>query len=374
MAAINLIKFIDKYVGAILISILQFFTSKKQISANDKNVLVVRIWTLGESLLVIPILKKLKEKGYHVTVLVSNRSKLVFERLNFVDEILSLEKKADLLKSFKKYDVAIDTEPYENISALLSWFFAKKTIGYGGLFRDRMYSHKIKYDDSIHTSTMIAKLLEPFNIRFIPKELIPIKFTKNEKEEMDVLLKKKFISKLGHGKINKKIVGIHASTAESSPWRSWKKERFAELSDKLTKKGFIVIFTGSKSEHSYNEKILSIIKNKEIVFNFAGETTLYELSYLLTKCDVFISNDTGPMHLSASMGTKTIGLFGPNLPERFSPLGKNNVAIYNSSELSCSPCINVHKGEFKNCKINGKCMDLITVEDVYDAVLKLLKM
>jgi len=68
------------------------------------------------------------------------------------------------------------------------------------------------------------------------------------------------------------------------------------------------------------------------------------------------------------MNVKTIGLFGPNLPERFGPYGRKNVAIYKAKDLSCSPCINVHNGKFKKCKLNGKCMDLITVKDVYDAV------
>jgi heptosyltransferase-2 len=196
--------------------------------------------------------------------------------------------------------------------------------------------------------------------------MIPVKFTKQEKEKVDALLKKK-------GLFGKTIIGIHAGTAESAPWRSWKVEKFAELSEELSKKGFCVILTGLKSEYELNEKIISLLKNKKNIFNFAGETTVYELSYLLTKINVFVSNDTGTMHLSAAIGTKTIGLFGPNLPVRFGPLGKNNVSIYHGDKLSCSPCINVHKGEFKNCKINGKCMDLITVKEVYNFVLKLLK-
>jgi len=86
-------------------------------------------------------------------------------------------------------------------------------------------------------------------------------------------------------------------------------------------------------------------ESKKIVFSLCWTFGLFEFAYFLTKCDLMISNDTGPMHLSAAMWTKTIGLFGPNLPQIFGPwpLDKN-VWLYKGNGIIY---IQPHLGIFK---------------------------
>ena len=76
------------------------------------------------------------------------------------------------------------------------------------------------------------------------------------------------------------------------------------------------------------------------------------------------------MHIAAAQGVRTIGLFGPNLPQRFRPYGEKNIALY--MKMPCSPCINVHKGRIKNCK-NPVCLELISKKAVIDAADSLLE-
>ncbi|AIJ04915.1 glycosyl transferase family protein [Methanocaldococcus bathoardescens] len=371
MNKISILRSVDKYIGNLIISFLSIFktkTHKNLINKKPKNVLIIRLWTLGESLLTLPMIKRLKENGHNISVLVTKRSKGVFENVDFVDEIIDFENFWEVLKKFKKYDVVIDTEPYLNISAILGWFLGRNVIGFKGLFRDKLYDFKIEYNDKIHAVYNFCNMLRPFGIDYKPERLVPLKYTEKDKKNVDKLLKK-------HNLNDKKIIGIHCGTAETAPWRSWKKEKFAKLIEKLVEDGFYVVLTGSKGDCEANEKVLNLVDNKfkDKVFNFAGKTNLREFACLLTKFEVFVSNDTGPMHLSAAMGTKTVGLFGPNLPERFAPFGEGNIAIYKAGSLDCSPCINVHKGEFKECKLNGKCMDLIEVEDVYNVVVNMVR-
>lgn len=362
---------VDKHIGNLAILFISFLKTKTHKNLRDrkpKNILIIRLWTLGESILTLPMIKRLKEEGYNISVLVTKRSKGVFENIDFVDEVIDLEDFWKVLKNFKKYDVVIDTEPYLNISAILGWFLGKTVIGFKGLFRDKLYDFKIDYNDKIHAVYNFCNMLKPFGITYKPKKLVPLKYGENDKENVDMLLRKYSLE-------DKELIGIHCGTAETAPWRSWKKEKFAKLIEKLVEDGFYIILTGSKNDYEVNEKVLNLVddKFKNRVFNFVGKTNLREFAYLLTKFKVFISNDTGPMHLSAAMETKTIGLFGPNLPERFAPFGDGNIAIYKADNLDCSPCINVHKGEFKRCELNGKCMDLIEVEDVYNVVVNMVR-
>ncbi|MBW3012122.1 glycosyltransferase family 9 protein, partial [Candidatus Woesearchaeota archaeon] len=122
------------------------------------------------------------------------------------------------------------------------------------------------------------------------------------------------------------------------------------------------------------EKIMSMMKHKDNAYNLAGQTKVTESFYLIEKCSIFISNDTGPMHVAASQGVKTIGLFGPNTPKLWGPYGKKNIALYH--KVQCSPCILNEKGIFPECIYNGtklyqQCMKKITVKEVLKAFEKL---
>ena len=163
------------------------------------------------------------------------------------------------------------------------------------------------------------------------------------------------------------MIGITTTCAETSHYRRWPPEKFIQLSKELIKKyNATIIFPDIKENKEYINKIIKQINSKNAI-NLAGKTTLQELFYLTKKCDIYISNDTGNMHVSAAMGTKTIGLFGPNTPKRFGAYGEKNINIYKCNHY---PYINVHKGQFKKPK--HYCMDKISVTDVLKNIKKLI--
>ena len=82
------------------------------------------------------------------------------------------------------------------------------------------------------------------------------------------------------------------------------------------------MFVGTEEERRLADEIIKNIEKKENAVNLCGKFSLRELFYFVTKCDVFIGNDSGAMHIAAAQKVKTIGLFGPNLPQRFSPYGR----------------------------------------------------
>ena len=139
------------------------------------------------------------------------------------------------------------------------------------------------------------------------------------------------------------------------------------------------MFIGSKDETSLVDKVISGIKRKDQTINLSGKTSVPELFSIIKNCNLFVGNDSGPMHIGAAMGTPTIGLFGPNIPLRWKPfginrLGKNNIGLYKGSICKFSPCINVHKGEIPECNfgIDNKCIKNIKVEDVLLCIEKLI--
>jgi len=140
-------------------------------------------------------------------------------------------------------------------------------------------------------------------------------------------------------------------------WKTklWLERNFADLADRLVKEQkAAVIFTGSPEDHAVNERIISMMS--ETAMNWAGDTTLKELAALASLSDLFITTDTGPMHLAAAAGAKVLALFGPTAPWRTGPYGPSHIVL--RTGIACSPCFK------RKCEIGVRCMEGITVDEV----------
>ena len=356
-------KKIDRTLGGIICLFLSPFKGTKKIK-EPKKILIVRLWAIGESILTLPMIHSLKKKfpKAKIDVLVNNYPyKSIFYKNKDINKLVYWSP-LTLLKHFKKYDLAIDTEPFLNISAISSFMLAKKTIGFNHMMRSLIYNVKIHYNDKQHVVLTYMDMLKPFGIKDKPTKLIKINYSKKAKVNVKKLLKQNNIKNTDF------VVGILAGASENDPSRRWQEKNFAEIVDYLIKiKKAKVILTGLKSESQINQNIKKLAKHKKNIIDLAGKTKLPETFALIERCNLFISNDSGPMHISAAQGTKTIGLFGPNTPIRFGPYGKGNMGI---RKETMKPCINVHKYQITQCNHNH--MSKIKVNDVKKAINEVL--
>jgi heptosyltransferase-2 len=147
--------------------------------------------------------------------------------------------------------------------------------------------------------------------------------------------------------------------------KRWPKENFARLADRLIKEYRAkIIITGAEADLSLAEDLAKLTQGR--VFIFCGKTTLGELAALMAEADLVISNDSGPMHIAVSQGTKVIALFGPTSAEITGPYGSGNYSVI-QKDVSCEvPCYQLDCGQ-------TRCMEAITVEDVLAAVGQLIK-
>ncbi|HLC49985.1 MAG TPA: glycosyltransferase family 9 protein [Candidatus Nanoarchaeia archaeon] len=373
------IKLADKYLGGLLCRILGIF-SRKKIIGETKKILVIQLWGIGETVLVLPSIEALRKKYPQATIdiLATKRNNEVFFNNKHADNILTIETGPSsllkfIIKNFKKYDLVIDMEEYLNISAILSFFTGKSAIGYSNGARSKLYNIRIRYNDQQHASETFLDLIRALdNIPKI-KSLQIIHYSKKDKNNVDNFLKINGIGKKDF------LVCVAPGAAESAKSRIWPLERYAELCDEIiSKHNAKIIFVGTSDENQLVETIIKGIEKKTSAINSTGKITLKELFYLIEKSKLFIGNDSGPMHIAAAQGTKTLGLFGPNIPLRFGPIGKGNIGLYKGYNCEFSPCINVHKGQVPDCMYPKnsndyqKCMKNISVDDALKEVEKLI--
>ena len=162
------------------------------------------------------------------------------------------------------------------------------------------------------------------------------------------------------------LIGINPGASYGNSKR-WYPEEFAKVAITLSDQYDILIF-GGINERKIAEDIENVlIKNNILNYsNLAGKTTLSELAGLITTLDLFITGDSGPMHLAASFQIPTIAIFGPTRDNETSQwMNKKNVIL--KKNLNCQPCMK------RVCPLkHHNCMKLIKAEDVVDAINVLL--
>jgi heptosyltransferase II len=160
----------------------------------------------------------------------------------------------------------------------------------------------------------------------------------------------------------KPLLGINPGASYGSAKR-WNSLEYARLAKNLSKYFDIIIF-GGDSEKNVALEIETFLIKKEVTNyqNFAGHTNLSELIFYISSLDLFITGDSGPMHIAASYQIPTISIFGPTRDYETAPwLNKNNIII--KKNLSCQPCMQ------RVCPLgHHNCMNLIKAEDVLIAV------
>lgn len=374
---IRSIKFFDRHVGNIICNFLGLF-GRSGYKGEIKRILIVQLWGIGETILTLPALEALRKKfpAAEINILVTSRNKDVYYGNKNASNVVPISLNpfsvmGFLIKNIKKYDLAIDMEEYLNISAIISFFAGRKTIGYSHGPRAKLYTDKVRYNDRQHAVQTFLDLAREAGIDYDIGKLPRLSFSSSDRNYVDRLLKNNGI------KSKDFVVCVAPGAAESAKARMWPHERYAEFCDELAERhGAKIIFVGAFNEAELIGNIQKKMENKAI--SAAGKVSLTQLFCLVSKCSLFVGNDAGPMHVAAAQGVKTIGLFGPNLPIRFGPYGKGNIGFYKGYNCQFSPCINVHKGQIPDClypKMSNdyqKCMKNISVNDVLKEVEKLI--
>ncbi|WP_033915710.1 lipopolysaccharide heptosyltransferase II [Campylobacter sputorum] len=162
-------------------------------------------------------------------------------------------------------------------------------------------------------------------------------------------------------KFSKKTLGLNPGASYGSAKR-WYPSYFAEVAINLKNEYDIIIF-GSKNEDEICNQIAKILKEKNINFiNLCGKTTLKELCENIAGLSLFITNDSGPMHIAASYKTPTAALFGPTNFIQTCPYKNENTKILHLN-LECMPCMK------RTCPIKThECMKNLTPKMVLDII------
>jgi heptosyltransferase II len=161
------------------------------------------------------------------------------------------------------------------------------------------------------------------------------------------------------------VIGVSPGAAYGNAKR-WLPERFAEAAASIAadRNARIAVF-GSKEEREIGEKVRELVQVAGYqCVNFAGTTSLAEFIELAAACEVFLTNDSGPMHIASALGVPTVAVFGATDHVATGPTGASSRIV--REPVDCSPCM------LRECPIDHRCMTAVSAERVKDTALSLL--
>jgi heptosyltransferase-2 len=157
------------------------------------------------------------------------------------------------------------------------------------------------------------------------------------------------------------LVGLSPGAAYG-PAKRWPVERFAAIGDRAIKDwGAKVVVVGNEKEKDLGETLISATSPGAV--NFCGMTGLGDALALIKRCRLFVSNDSGLMHVAAALNVPTVAIFGSTDPVATGPRGKNARIV--KKDMECSPCLR------PECPVGYRCLLSVQPDDVWRAMEEL---
>jgi ADP-heptose:LPS heptosyltransferase len=152
--------------------------------------------------------------------------------------------------------------------------------------------------------------------------------------------------------------------------KQWPPQRFAEVARRLANAyGATIVLTGAPEDRPLVEGVRQALEGASVI-DASGEADLPTLAALLERLDLFITGDTGPMHVAGAVGTPVVAVFGPSDPARYALRGPADRVV--RVDLPCSPCNRIRLPPERCVGHTPDCLEHITADHVVAAALDVL--
>lgn len=373
-------KAIEEYFTLLLSSAVNLkFDSDISDFIDIQKIAVIKLDHIGDVILSIPALANIRHRfpNAKITVVVNPSSRQIAELIPYVDDVICYNARFfDRNKSTKIFDMpkgigfALDMKR-RNFDLIVDFRGSFASVFYALISKSRYridrgsYLLKRKLNQSDDAEIKSSFAIRQMGDNLSPKHEAMIALDILLKAGIDVVTKETGLKDTGSSSFandNLKIV-IHPGGPMQQ--KRWSTDNYVNLINQILDMFDSQIYLiGGKDESELVKSIISDVSNERIT-DLSGKLSLAELVGVLKKADLFIGNDSGPMHVASACGTKVIGLYGPTDAERFGPYGKNCMAL--RMEKNCPPC------SHGQCKYaNYRCIDQISVEDAIKAINEML--
>lgn len=344
-----------------------------------KKILVINLGGIGDVLLSIPALRALRNlyPQAEISMLIPFKIYEIVKDLSYIDNIYifnitygGFSSLSGLLSNLKvllsirrkQFDITINMRTFvsqksaSKIKFILDIISPRIKVGRDtesmGVFFDikipetlKGQKYEMEYDIDTVKALGVKEVDRSIDIKITPENIELIKKILESQGIRDETI----------------LIGIHPG---GMPSRRWGLENFCTVIEYLSKRiSCKFVITGGKDEKNLGQRFM---KMKDVrIINLIGRLNIKELFGLIKRCNLFISNDTGPIHIAAILKTPLVAIFGPGDIIRYEPRNISDKAMVLYKKADCAPC------EKLTCK-DLRCLNAITPQEVIEASLRLL--
>lgn len=318
---------------------------------------------IGDAVLALPAIESIRANfpQADISIAAKNWVKDLFVSNSLAAEVLSLPETNDVktqwtaAQDLKTHAFDLGLLLTNSFGSAFLFYLARipKRWGYGSDGRSVLLTKSVALkgsDVARHQVFYYLDLLQSLGLKVVPPELKLAVPPGKSQAARDWLI--------SMGLDPSKSLVIICPGASYGPAKRWPASRFAQLASLLQqRKAAEILVIGSADEAEIAASMASSMEKKPAVL--VGETTLADLMGLISRASLFVSNDTGPMHMANALGVPVVAIFGPTDPAVTGPFQKPSVCL--KKEVPCWPC------SYKKCPYDHRCLTGIDPEEVYEA-------
>lgn len=390
---VDVMKRIDQWVGgfgcfaADVADLALGWLRRRPVSREGvRVVLVTKYLGMGSIILAAPMVDRLRAlfPGAHIVFLTFRENRELAQMLGLFDETLTVDPRsltrlvrstlAALLRAWRlRVDVVCDLEFFTRYSTLVAWLSgAPIRVGYFSriAWRGHLLTHPVYYNGTKHITRVF--LAHPEALGATIDERAPVRLPSLARDPSAAERARAALRAAGLEDAQT-FLAVNPNASELCLERRWMPDRFARVVDALLEEdpSLVAVFVGSSSEVAYTRTVVERCRLHERARSLAGRLEVAELAELLREARLFLTNDSGPLHLAALVGTPTVSLFGPETPTLYGPVGARQRVFY--SGVYCSPCLNVYNSKTAACRGNNICLQAFEGSEVLEACRQLLR-
>jgi ADP-heptose:LPS heptosyltransferase len=352
------------------------------------SILVVKLDHLGDVLLTVPAMRRLREilPDARITALVGSWARPLMEAERCIDEVLTYDffeassskssrkltdddlRAIESLFTGRRFDLGIDLRRESDTRQFLRLSGATHTLGYANRNDCDWLTLSIPWDDVIpvqpprrHVALDALRLIEMLPLSSRADVVTDFRLRCKHDPAVDSLLAECLPAKNGL------LVGLHPGAGRTI--KCWPAERFARLADRLIEQlGATVILFGTRYDEAEVEGVLKHVRHRDQMVSLAYQLTFPQFMAALPRLDFFVGNDSGPTHMAAAAGIPALGVYAATIDaSQWAPLGPQAAVI--QRRMMCSPC---YLAKRQDCPYSVACLNDLSVEEVWEAAVRVL--
>jgi len=338
-----------------------------------RKILIVRLDRIGDVVLSTPAIKAVREAypDSHIAFMVRPYCRDVVEGNPYLNEVIIYDKEGKekplagnlnfirMLRE-KKFDLAIILHPTVRTHLVAALAGIPERAGYDrkwGFLLTKRLPHTKQFGLK-HEIDYTLDILRHLGIEAKDRTLYMPVDRQSERKAEEIFAESGIKEK-------ERVIAVNPSA--SCPSKRWPPERFAEVADRLAERyGARTVIISDSKDKAFSGRAASAMSHG--CLDLSGRTTVADVASVLRRAKLFISNDSGPVHIACAVGTPVVAIFGRSdkglSPKRWGPVGKRDIVLH--KDVGCEKCL-AH-----NCKIGFRCLEAVTVEDVLSAAERIL--